>query len=94
MPRLCADPMFRYDLHRPRQCGQTQKRVSGPANPGGIREQSIQEPIMSNSLKALCALALLAVVAACGNQNAAEDYVVVDPSPVTVEPVYTGKYGN
>jgi hypothetical protein len=49
---------------------------------------------MSNSFKALCAFALLAVVAACGNRNATEEYVVVDTAPVTVEPVYTGKYGN
>ncbi|WP_420859314.1 hypothetical protein [Marivivens marinus] len=47
---------------------------------------------MSNSLKALLAFGILAVVAACSKQGDVEEYVVVDPTPVTVEPVYTGKY--
>lgn len=50
---------------------------------------------MSNSLKALCAFAFLAVVAACGQQNSAEEFVAVDTGvAVTSEPVFTGKYGN
>ncbi|MFT5743016.1 MAG: hypothetical protein ACI86S_001078 [Paracoccaceae bacterium] len=48
---------------------------------------------MSKSIKSLMALSLLALVAACGgNTSDVEEYVVVDPAPVTVEPVYTGKY--
>jgi hypothetical protein len=48
---------------------------------------------MSKSIKSLMALSLLALVAACGgNTGDVEEYVVVDPDPVTVEPVYTGKY--
>ncbi|AKS46766.1 hypothetical protein SAMN05444287_1889 [Octadecabacter temperatus] len=50
---------------------------------------------MSKSIKSLCAMSLLALVAACGGNNNAgdvEEFVVVDPVPVTVEPVFTGKY--
>ncbi|SMX33127.1 hypothetical protein [Octadecabacter ascidiaceicola] len=49
---------------------------------------------MSKSIKSLCAMSLLALVAACGGNSAGdvEEFVVVDPVPVTVEPVYTGKY--
>ena len=49
---------------------------------------------MSKSIKSLCAMSLLALVAACGAHNAGEveEFVVVDPVPVTVEPVFTGKY--
>ena len=46
---------------------------------------------MSNALKALFALGLAALVSACA-QQAEEEYVVVDPEPISVEPVYTGKY--
>jgi hypothetical protein len=53
-----------------------------------------QEIFMSNSIKGLMAFGLLAIVAACGNGGNVEEFVVVDPAPVTVEPVYTGKYGN
>ena len=49
---------------------------------------------MSKSIKSLFAMSLLALVAACGGNNAGEveEFVVVDPVPVTIEPVYTGKY--
>jgi hypothetical protein len=91
---MCESTEFRYDLLRLHRSNFKHKRVSGPAQPDGIRGQSIQETPMSNSIKALCAFALLAIVAACGNRNQAEEFVVVDPAPVSVEPVFTGKYGN
>ncbi len=49
---------------------------------------------MSKSIKSLMAVSLLAIVAACGANNAGdvEEFVVVDPVPVTVEPTFTGKY--
>ncbi|WP_172623803.1 hypothetical protein [Octadecabacter sp. SW4] len=48
---------------------------------------------MSKSIKTFSMLGLLALVAACGGRNSdVEEFVVVDPVPVTVEPVYTGKY--
>jgi hypothetical protein len=46
---------------------------------------------MSNSIKSVLALSLVALVAACGGQQE-EEYVVVEPEPISVEPVYTGKY--
>ncbi len=46
---------------------------------------------MSKSLKLIAALGLVASVAACAQQQE-EEYVVVDPEPISVEPVYTGKY--
>ena len=45
---------------------------------------------MSKSIKLLTLFGFVAVVAACQQQQ--EEFVVVDPEPVTVEPVYTGKY--
>lgn len=49
---------------------------------------------MSKSIKSLMAVSLLAIVAACGANNAGdvEEFVVVDPVPVTIEPTFTGKY--
>lgn len=49
---------------------------------------------MSKSIKSLFAVSLLALVAACGSNNAGdvEEFVVVDPIPVTIEPTFTGKY--
>lgn len=48
---------------------------------------------MSKSIKSLFAVSLLALVAACGANNAGdvEEFVVVDPVPVTIEPSFTGK---
>ena len=46
---------------------------------------------MSKSIKLLAMLGLVAGVAACGGTQE-EEFVVVDPEPISVEPVYTGKY--
>ena len=40
--------------------------------------------------KAVFLAGLLAAVAACAQQE--EEYVVVEPEPISVEPVHTGKY--
>lgn len=47
---------------------------------------------MSNRIKALAALGLVVLVAACGGGVQEEEFVVVQPEPISVEPVYTGKY--
>lgn len=46
---------------------------------------------MSKSIKSMLALGLVATVAACA-QPPQEEYVVVEPEPISVEPTYTGKY--
>lgn len=45
---------------------------------------------MSKVVKSMLALSLAVFVAACAQQE--EEYVVVDPEPISTEPVYTGKY--
>ncbi len=47
---------------------------------------------MSKSIKLLVAFGLVAGVAACASGNDVEEIVVVDPEPISVEPVYTGKF--
>ena len=47
---------------------------------------------MSNSIRGVLALGLVALVAACGGQKQEEEFVVVEPEPISVEPEYTGKY--
>lgn len=48
---------------------------------------------MSKTIKSIVALGLLAGIAACAQQQAQpEEFVVVEPEPISVEPVYTGKY--
>ncbi|MCG7493114.1 hypothetical protein [Thalassobius sp. Cn5-15] len=46
---------------------------------------------MSNRIKAVLAVGIVAALAACA-QQAEEEFVVVEPEPISVEPVYTGKY--
>ncbi|MFO7772306.1 MAG: hypothetical protein R6V38_13365 [Roseovarius gahaiensis] len=46
---------------------------------------------MSNSIKSIVAIGLVAFVAACA-QQAEEEFVVVEPEPISQEPVETGKY--
>ena len=45
---------------------------------------------MSKAVKSILALGLAAFVVACAQPE--EEYVVVDPEPISVEPTYTGKY--
>lgn len=45
---------------------------------------------MSTIVKSVLALGLVAIMAACSQPE--EEYVVVEPEPISVEPVYTGKY--
>ncbi|WP_238366984.1 hypothetical protein [Mesobacterium pallidum] len=45
---------------------------------------------MSKSIKLLALLGVVGTFAACGSTE--EDYVVVQPEPISAEPVYTGKY--
>ena len=46
---------------------------------------------MSNSIKSILAIGLVAFVGACA-QPAQEEFVVVEPEPISIEPVITGKY--
>ncbi|WP_299623289.1 hypothetical protein [uncultured Tateyamaria sp.] len=46
---------------------------------------------MSKSIKVLGLVSLMVLVAACGRNNQ-EEFVVVDPEPISVEPVHTGKF--
>lgn len=47
---------------------------------------------MSKSIKFLAAIGFIATVAACTSGQSDEEYVVVEPAPISVEPTYTGKY--
>ncbi len=47
---------------------------------------------MSKSIKLLATLGFVAVVAACTSGQTEEEFVVVDPEPISTEPTYTGKY--
>lgn len=46
---------------------------------------------MSKSIKLLAAFGLFAAISACAPQQQ-EEFIVVAPEPISVEPVYTGKY--
>ncbi|MDO6726712.1 MAG: hypothetical protein ACRBBO_11750 [Cognatishimia sp.] len=46
---------------------------------------------MSKSIKTLLAVGLVAFIAACAKEPV-EEFVVVDPEPISTEPTYTGKY--
>ncbi|MEM8655668.1 MAG: hypothetical protein AAGF36_13075 [Pseudomonadota bacterium] len=46
---------------------------------------------MSKNIKVLGMVSLMVLVAACGN-NQEEEFVVVEPEPISQEPVSTGKF--
>lgn len=46
---------------------------------------------MSKSIKLVLAFGLVGFAAACAQQEE-EVPVYIDPEPITIEPVYTGKY--
>jgi hypothetical protein len=47
---------------------------------------------MSKSIKLLAAFGLFAALSACAKEPAQEEFVVIDPEPISQEPTYTGKY--
>ncbi|MEY8880979.1 hypothetical protein [Donghicola sp. XS_ASV15] len=47
---------------------------------------------MSKVVITFAALAVVASVAGCAKKPAEEEFVVVQPEPISVEPTYTGKY--
>ncbi|GLT09630.1 hypothetical protein PVW51_19550 [Sulfitobacter sp. PR48] len=47
---------------------------------------------MSKSIKLIAAFGFIAAISACTSGQTDEEYVVVDPEPISVEPTYTGKY--
>ena len=47
---------------------------------------------MSKSIKLVAALSMVAAIAACASGQTEEEFIVVDPEPITTEPTYTGKY--
>ena len=46
---------------------------------------------MANSVKLVAVLGFVASLGACA-ADVEEEYVVVEPEPISVEPAYTGKY--
>ncbi len=46
---------------------------------------------MSKSIQFLAMVGFVATVAACDN-SPKQEYVVVEPEPISVEPTFTGKY--
>ena len=46
---------------------------------------------MSKNIKLLVTIGLIGLAAACARQDE-EEFVVVEPEPISVEPTYTGKY--
>lgn len=47
---------------------------------------------MSKSIKLMAMFGMVAAVAACTSGQTEEEFVVVDPEPISVEPVQTGKF--
>lgn len=45
---------------------------------------------MSKSIKSMFVLCMVAFVAACAQKQ--EEFVVMQPEPISMEPAYTGKY--
>ena len=46
---------------------------------------------MSKSIKTLGLVSLMILAAACARQEE-EEFVIVEPEPISVEPTHTGKY--
>ena len=46
---------------------------------------------MSKSIKSIFFVGLAVVVAACAGPQE-EEFVIIEPEPISVEPTYTGKY--
>ena len=47
---------------------------------------------MSKSIKFVAAIGFVAALAACTSGQTEEEFVVIEPEPVSTEPVFKGKY--
>ena len=47
---------------------------------------------MSKSIKLLAVLGVAFAASACTRSAPVEEFVVVNPAPISIEPTYTGKY--
>ena len=47
---------------------------------------------MSKSIKLLAMFGVFAALSACAPPPAEEEFVVIDPEPISYEPKHTGKY--
>ena len=47
---------------------------------------------MSKNIKTLGLVSIMILAAACARQTQEEEFVVVEPEPISVEPVHTGKF--
>ncbi len=47
---------------------------------------------MSKSIKLLAVVGIFAALSACAKQQTEEEFVVIDPEPISYEPKHTGKY--
>lgn len=47
---------------------------------------------MSKSIKLLATVGIFAALTACASKPVEEEFVVIDPEPISHEPAYTGKY--
>jgi hypothetical protein len=47
---------------------------------------------MSKSIKLLAVVGVFAALSACAQKQAEEEFVVIDPEPISYEPKETGKY--
>lgn len=47
---------------------------------------------MSKSIKLLALVGVCAALSACAQKQAEEEFVVIDPEPISYEPKHTGKF--
>ncbi|MEM6940472.1 MAG: hypothetical protein AAF943_03885 [Pseudomonadota bacterium] len=47
---------------------------------------------MSKTIKLVAALGFVATLAACASGQSDEEFVVVEPEPISTEPAFTGKF--
>ena len=65
----------------------------GPARAPDVARHKRQRNVMASTIKALVAVSILSIIAACSQRGEPDVVIpVAVASPVTVEPVFTGKY--
>lgn len=89
---MCFSDGFAYAFAEEYPCIPYFRNGSREADTTDVAHSQEQETEMSKTIKLVAALGFVATLAACASGQSDEEFVVVEPEPISTEPAFTGKF--